>query len=101
MEFMEKPQLSTNKEGKKVKKHDIKGQLRELNNDTHTAVKNFLRLIEAISLLTVSVFSYLVITDKVDQDKLSWIAQYIIFAACVVIGVRGALEFIKYLANKE
>lgn len=84
----------------KVRRYDFKGRVTEINNDFHTAVKSLDRLVEATSLLIVSLFSYLVVSGKIDP-VLSAPMHYMVVGACVVIGLRGAYEFLRYLANKE
>lgn len=76
----------------------VKQVTQDLNKDAKTAINNLERLIESASLLVTAVFSYLAATGRVNH--LSGIASDLVIAACVVIGLRGAFEFIRYLANK-
>lgn len=64
--------------------------------DTKTAAKNFVRLIEAASLLTVGSYS---VYAAYHAKMTSWAASGLTVAA-VIIGVRGAYEFLRHLANK-
>jgi hypothetical protein len=71
----------------------IKNKAVATKNSTVRKWKNFSRLVEAISLLAVSAFSLYGALDLVRNE---WFALPLAFAA-VVIGIRGALEFLKHL----
>lgn len=81
-------------------KYNFKQSVQAVKGDAALVAKNLDHLIEAASLLVVSIFSYLVLTHKIDGAHLNVAGRYTITGACLVIGVRGALEFLKYLANK-
>lgn len=81
--------------------YKIKPQIIKAREDTKTVIANFERLVEAASLIVVALFSYLVITSKVDGQHLSTAGKYTVIAACVVIGLRGSVEFLRFLRDKE
>lgn len=81
--------------------YKVKPQIIKARDDTKTVVANLERLVEAASLIVVALFSYLVITGKVDGRHLSNAGKYTVTAACVVIGLRGSVEFLRFLRDKE
>lgn len=81
-------------------KYTLKQSVQAVKGDASLVLKNLDHLIEAASLLVVSIFSYLVLTAKVDGAHLNALGRYTVTGACVVIGMRGAYEMLRYLANK-
>jgi hypothetical protein len=81
-------------------KYNLKQSAQAVKGDAGLVLRNLDHLIEAASLLIVSIFSYLVITHKVDGAHLNTGGRYVVTGACLVIGFRGAIEFLRYLANK-
>lgn len=76
----------------------------KLTNDRSDEIRiilnNLDRLLEAISLIVVSVFAYLEITCKVDGSKLNWLGYHAVLVACVIIALRGSWEMLRFLREK-
>lgn len=72
----------------------MKDKITNLKNDTKTAWHNFERLVEAASLLVVAGYAI-----YKNLPVHGWVSVVIVTAAAI-IGVRGAVEFLKHLANK-
>lgn len=81
-------------------RYNLKQSTQAVRNDANLVAKNLEHLIEAASLLVVSIFSYLVLSSKVDGAHMNVAGRYSVTGACVVIGLRGAYEMLRYLANK-
>lgn len=81
-------------------KLNLKQKYGAVKSDVHTVLKNLDHLVESASLLVVSIFTYLVLTSKVDGGHLNTLGRYTVMGAVVVIGFRGAYEMLRYLANK-
>jgi len=77
-------------------KDNAKKKASVLSKDTKTATKNFVRLVEAAALLTVSVYSGI---SSYQQD-FSGIGYKLLAFAAILIGLRGAELFVRHLANK-
>ena len=72
---------------------NLKNKATDVKTSTTRKWKNFTRLVEASSLLAVSAFT---LYGSLELVKGEWYAYPLTFAA-VVIGVRGAQEFLKHL----
>lgn len=81
--------------------YELKNKVRAAQSDINIALRNLDKLIEASSLIIVSVFSYLSVTRRVNVPTMSNGSRWLIIGACVVIGLRGATELLRYLANKD
>lgn len=73
---------------------------KQVNGEAKTVLCNLEHLVEAVSLIVVSVFTYLVITHRVDGSHLNVAGQYAVTFAVAVIALRGSIEFLKFLDNK-
>lgn len=72
---------------------EIKAKATQTKTSTVRKWKNFTRLVEAFALLAVSAFS---LYGALELVRSEWYAYPLGFAA-VVIGLRGASEFLKHL----
>lgn len=63
-------------------------------------VKDALDLLEAVSLVVVPVFGYLVLQGKVDPKGMAQWTVDAVWVAIVVIAVRGGWELKKYFVRK-
>ena len=75
----------------------IKEQATQAKTDLATAYKNGERLVQAVSLLTISGFSAYALRELTVHPTL----QYVVIAALSVIALRGAWEFFRFLAEKK
>jgi predicted small integral membrane protein len=74
----------------------VKKKTAVVSKDTKVAIKNLVRLTEALAILTVSTFAGIVAYGRVEDNSAYWL----VVASAVLIGLRGAELFIKHLANK-
>lgn len=77
-------------------KDKVKNKTAVVSKDTKTAAKNFIRLTEASALLTVSVYSGV----SAYQNHFEGVGYKLLAFAAILIGLRGAEQFLKHLANK-
>jgi hypothetical protein len=75
---------------------EIKKNAKVLSKDTKTAIKSFVRLVEASALLTVAVYA----GYSAHQHDYSGVGYKLLTVAAVLIGLRGAELFVRHLANK-
>lgn len=73
-----------------------KTKAKVLNKDTKTAIRSFVRLAEATALLTVATYS----GYQAYTNDFAGIGYKLLTVAAVLIGLRGAEQFLKHLANK-
>lgn len=75
----------------------IKETSTAVSDNTKTVVRNLSLLVESASLLVVAGYAfYTAYHAHGNKVELKFV-----IAASLVIGVRGAYEFLRYLANKE
>lgn len=75
----------------------MKAKLLFWNRETRLAAKNASYLIESLSLIVAAYYNY----SNAYHAHLSPFEYTVRIAASVVIGLRGAYEFLRYLRNKE
>ena len=73
-----------------------KTKAKVLNKDTKTVIRSFVRLAEATALLTVATYS----GCQAYANDFAGIGYKLLTVAAVLIGLRGAEQFLKHLANK-
>jgi hypothetical protein len=73
--------------------HYLKG----IGADGQTTFKNAARLVESAALLIVAYYNF----TSARASHLGSFEYKVRIAASLVIGLRGAYEFLRYLANKE
>jgi hypothetical protein len=83
------------KEIKEKKPSKIKAKAGETVNNTARIIKNGEIFVQAVALLILAGFAYVQLKD-VTNDY----AYYAVLASLIVVGLRGAVEFIGFL-NKE
>ncbi len=67
-----------------------------LSKDTKTVIRNLVRLVESAALITVAVYS----GASAHTHDFKGIGYKLLAFAAVLIGLRGAEQFLKHLANK-
>lgn len=67
-----------------------------LSKDTKTVIRNFVRLVESAALLTVAFYA----GYAAYQHDYKGFGYKLLTLAAVLIGLRGAHEFLRHLANK-
>ena len=77
---------------------NIQETYKNLHNDTKVTIRNSARLVESAALLIVAFYNY---TTAYHAPSISSLELRIRLAASVVIGLRGAYELLRHLANKE
>lgn len=75
---------------------EVKAKSLALSKDTKTVVKNLTSLVEALALLTVSVYS----GYEAYSHDFNTLGYKLLTVAAVLIGIRGSEQFLKHLANK-
>lgn len=75
----------------------VKAKATEVALTTKRVATNAEQFVQAVSLLTIAGFSY----HAINEIALSKPAYYTVYAALVVIGVRGAIELFKFLDKKD
>lgn len=75
---------------------NAKTKVATATNDLKVALKNALRLIEAAALLVAAYYNYTLAYQAHSDFEV-----YIRVTASVVIGLRGAFEMLRYLAQQE
>lgn len=74
----------------------VKQSAKTLSKDTKVAIHNFVRLIESAALLTVASYAFY----AAHQHDFQGIGYKLLTVASVLIGLRGAEQFLRHLANK-
>lgn len=74
----------------------LKKTAQETVNNTKRVVHNGEAFVQAVALLTIAAFSYYALQNMDLNTQLEWVVT----VALVVIGLRGAYEFVSFL-NKE
>lgn len=83
------------KEVKENKPNKAKAKVAETTKATGRVIKNAETFVQAVALLTLAGFAYVQL-KTVENDVL----YYAVLASLIVVGLRGAVEVIKFL-NKE
>lgn len=84
-------------EQKKEKKPSkVKKTVSETVNTTARVVRNAEQLVQAVSLLVITVFAYTQVKE-VNNDV--W--YFIVLASLAVVGVRATYEFLRFLAKDK
>lgn len=71
----------------------MKDKIKESYSRGKRVVSNAEQFVQAVALLVVAGFSY----NELRQEHLPTVVQYTVLAALVIIGLRGAIELIKFL----
>lgn len=74
----------------------MKDKAKQAKDNTTNVLRNAEQLAQASALLIVAGFSYWAL-GQLDLPKL---AYYTVLGALVIIGLRGAVEFVKFLNRK-
>lgn len=83
------------KEVKESKPSKVKAKVSETVSTTSRVVKNAEHFVQSVALLVLAAFTYTEL-KTVTNDAL----YYTVLASLIVVGLRGAVEFISFL-NKE
>lgn len=75
----------------------VKEQVKEVSSDTKKVIKNLERLVESAALLIVAVFAIY----GAYHYELNQTIKYALLIAGVIIGLRGAHELLRHLAEKD
>lgn len=74
----------------------LKDTIQQVSSNTKITLRNAAQLVEAIALLVVGVYSaYSIYHSKIS----AWLFKVVLVSA-VIIGLRGAYELLRHLANK-
>jgi hypothetical protein len=87
--------MSKSKEVKEVKPNKVKAKVTDTVSTVSRVVKNAEHFIQAVALLVLAAFAYTEL-KTVTSDPL----YYTVLASLIVVGLRGAVEFISFL-NKD
>jgi hypothetical protein len=87
--------MSKSKEVKEHKPNKAKETVKNTVSTTARVVKNAEHFVQAVSLLVLAGFAYTQL-KTVQSD----VVYYTVLAALIVVGLRGAVEFISFL-NKD
>lgn len=71
----------------------MKDKMKAMKEKTQRVLNNGEQAVQAVSLLTVAVFSYYALTKL----QLNWLAKDVVLVALIIIGLRGAYEFVQFL----
>jgi hypothetical protein len=88
--------MSKSKEENVKRPNNVKRKVTETVSTTARIVKNAEHFVQAVSLLVLAGFAYTQL-KTVQSD----VVYYTVLAALIVVGLRGAVEFISFLKKEN